>query len=203
MPAVDTGAHGGTSLRGVHSKAMRGPSTQIPKLSPGGASGGGNGMQGIHGLNTRSRILETFQALSARLRGVRVACGDFERILSDSVTWRHGTTAILLDPPYADGEEVYSAGDDAPGTFARAAAWAAEHGSDKRLRIALCGYEGTWSPPAGWSTIAWKAKGGYGGQRGEGKAKNENAGRERIWCSPGCLRADDAVNAGPLFAGLP
>jgi hypothetical protein len=40
----------------------------------------------------------------------------------------------------------------------------------------------------GWSMHAWKASGGYGGQRKTGK--NENAARERIWFSPGCLAVD-------------
>lgn len=198
--------------RGIHSKTMRGPSEQLPHLADGGRRvhrrnpsqqipAVDTAGMGIHSPVARTRILDTFERLAARLRGVRVACGDFERVLSDSVTWRHGTTAILLDPPYADGEEVYSAGDDACGTFARAAAWAAEHGSDRRLRVILCGYEGTWTPPDGWETVAWKARGGYGAQRADGS--NENAKRERLWCSPGCLRADATENAGPLFATVP
>ena len=146
----------------------------------------------------RSRIHDLFAALSRRLRSTRVACGDFERVLSDSVTWRHGATAILLDPPYADGEEVYSAG-DGRSEFARVAQWAEANGDDRRLRIALCGYDGTWTPPTGWTEVPWKAKGGYGSQRADGS--NQNAKRERIWFSPGCVRIDAAENCGPLFGG--
>lgn len=153
---------------------------------------GGHGHgHGTHSLDNRSRILDVFAALSERLRYTRVACGDFERILSDSVTWRHGTTAILLDPEYPEGAEVYaetSAGKKEEHVFYRAARWAVEHGADERLRICLCGYDGTFTPPEGWTTIPWKAKGGYGGQRQKGK--NENGARERLWFSPGCLKPE-------------
>ncbi len=127
-------------------------------------------------------------ALAERLRRTRVACGDFERVLGDSVTWRHGTTGILLDPPYdLDGRAAVYATEETD-VWTRASTWAAEHGADKRLRICLCGYEGTWTPPSGWTEIAWKAKGGYGGQKQDG-AENVNAKRERLWFSPGCESA--------------
>ena len=196
--------HLGNAGRGVHRGQHSALSEQLPHL-------GGSGMDSAPGVHAarmrvtvdesamRSRIHDLFAALSRRVRGVRVACGDFERVLSDSVTWRNGTTAVLLDPPYADGEEVYSAG-EGRSEFARAARWAEEHGADKRLRIALCGYEGTWTPPAGWSEVSWKAKGGYGSQRADGS--NQNAKRERIWFSPGCVCIDAVENSGPLFGGL-
>jgi hypothetical protein len=215
LPHIGAGGTGSSTTygRGVHGKAMRNPPAKIPLLGgtkgtgvhrrgvlpdpsqelpeqlphlPGGAAAtdpAANYGKGIHGKGARSAILDTMQALAVRLRGVRVACGDFERILSDSITWRHGSTAVLLDPPYADGEDVYAEGGRS--IFARAAAWAEEHGKDERLRICLCGYESTWAPPAGWSTVPWKAKGGYGSQRKDGA--NENSKRERLWFSPACL----------------
>lgn len=80
-------------------------------------------------------------ALSERLRRVRVACGPWERVVTDSVTWRHGVTGIFLDPPYDDGAIDYAAG----GRIAQdVAAWAREHSADERLRIAVCGYEGDY-----------------------------------------------------------
>lgn len=191
-----TDASGG--LTGIHGVTMRGPTQKLPNL---GGTGSDHG-NGIHSKTTRTAILDTFQALSARLRSVRVTCGDFERILSDSVTWRHGTTAILLDPEYPEGADVYaeqSAHEGEQHVWHRAARWAVEHGEDTRLRIALCGYAGTWTPPPGWTEVPWKAKGGYGGQRKEGK--NENADRERIWFSPGCVRGDTKLQ-GDLFAPL-
>jgi len=182
--------HLGNAGRGGH----RAPPEQLPHL-------GGTGMDSGRGMyaaslrptepRSRTRIHDVFAQLSARLRCVRVTCGDFERILSDSVTWRHGTTAVLLDPEYPDGADVYTHSDKATGeehVWFRAARWAVEHGEDTRLRIALCGYADTWTPPSGWEEIAWKSKGGYGGQS---KTKeNVNSTRERIWFSPGCLKSN-------------
>lgn len=87
-------------------------------------------------------------------------------------------TGVLLDPPYDDGNMSYSAGGS--GISADVRAWALEHGDDKRLRIALCGYEGEHPMPASWQCVPWKAKGGH--------AKDQaNSRRERLWFSPHCL----------------
>jgi len=40
-------------------------------------------------------------ALSERLRRVRVACGNWDRILGGAVTTGNGITAVFLDPPYS------------------------------------------------------------------------------------------------------
>ncbi len=139
-------------------------------------------------------LADYFAALGARLRGVRVACGDWTRVLGDSVTWRHGTTGIFLDPPYDDGDITYAV--DGRGIGADVAAWCRENGKDSRLRIALCGYDGDHDLP-GWTVHRWKAHGGFGSQRSGDP--NGNPHRERIWFSPHCLstHAD-----GDLFARL-
>jgi hypothetical protein len=133
-------------------------------------------------------VHDYLHALAARLRRVRVACGDWSRVLGDSVTWRHGVTGIVLDPPYdEDGHSVrYSAGG---GVAADVAAWAFANGDNRKLRIVLCGYDGDYAAPAGWRVVPWKAKGGYGSQ-GDGKGR-ENARRERLWLSPHCIGAAD------------
>jgi DNA adenine methylase len=61
--------------------------------------------------------------------------------------------------------------------------WCLEHGVDRRLRIALCGYEGEHAMPRSWRVHAWKAHGGYGVRNPENQSKR----RERIWLSPHCL----------------
>ena len=181
----------GDGGRGVHRKlphlgSGRGVHRKLPHLGDGG--------RGVHrqlphlGDGEKFEALSTyFSQLAERLRGVRVACGDWERVMGDSVTWRHGTTAIFLDPPYDDGAIDYSAG--GRGISAEVAEWCREHGDDKRLRIALCGYEGDHAMPESWSVVAWKAHGGYGSQRES--ADNENATRERIWFSPGCEKVEE------------
>lgn len=130
-------------------------------------------------LGDRGRgILDTFTALSDRLRDVRIACGDWSRVVADSVTVRHGETAVLLDPPYFDGAIDYAAGDRSVAHDVRV--WAVENGH--RMRIALCGYEGDHTMPDDWRCHEWKARGGYSSADGE----NQNARRERVWFSPRC-----------------
>ena len=59
-------------------------------------------------------ISEYLESLSQRLRLVRVACGDWKRVLGDSVTFKHGVTGIFLDPPYSHDErdKLYAIDDD-------------------------------------------------------------------------------------------
>jgi hypothetical protein len=126
-------------------------------------------------------------ALAARLRRVRVCCGDWSRICGPSVTFRHGITGVFLDPPYSDEAErqegLYSSDS---GSVAHAVReWALSVGDNPLMRVALCGYEGEHAMP-GWTEIAWKASGGYGSQ-GQG-AGRENAARETIWFSKYCLQ---------------
>lgn len=73
--------------------------------------------------------------------------------------------------------------------------WAIEHGNNKRLRIAVCGYEGEHEFPADWQCVAWKAAGGYAAAAGN----TENSAKERIWFSPWCERAEDQAD---LFSKL-
>jgi hypothetical protein len=181
----------GNAGRGVHRQlpnlgdAGQGVHRQLPNL---GDAGRGLLRRRLH-LGTAGRgdeptpLSNYLGALAARLRRVRVACGDWTRVLGNSCTWRHGTTGIFLDPPYDDGELDYAAG--GRGISAHVRAWAIEHGDDPRLRIALCGYEGEHEMPSTWRVHAWKAHGGFGSQRrGD---PNGNPYRERVWFSPGCL----------------
>ena len=137
---------------------------------------------------TRRGLLEYMHQLADRLRSVRVCCGDWERILGPSVTFKHGITGVFLDPPYADSadrtESLYS--EDSLTVAHDVRRWAIEAGTNPQLRIALCGYEGEHQMPADWECVEWKAKGGYGSQ-GNNQAR-ENAARERIWFSPFCRR---------------
>jgi DNA adenine methylase len=178
---------------GVHRKlphlgdAGRGVNRQLPHL---GDAGRGVNRQLPH-LGDAGRgesIAAYFEALSARLHKVRVACGEWDRVLGPSVTFRHGTTGVLLDPPYAD--EAERAADlyahDSGSVAHRVREWAIANGDNPDLLIALCGYEGEHAMPEGWAVVEWKAKGGYGSQRRDGT--NENAARERIWFSTHCLK---------------
>lgn len=125
-----------------------------------------------------------FNALADRLKDVRVCCGEWDRVLGESVTTKHGMTGVLLDPPYStDRSECYSVESD---VSAAVREWALANGANPLLRIALCGYEGEHSMPDEWECVAWKAAGGYGSQS-DGRGR-ENCNRERIWFSPACVR---------------
>lgn len=175
----------GATGRDVHSKTLSSPALipevrdlaiQIPHFGDEG--------RGMHRPAHTHALTAYFRTLAERLRRVRVTCGDFERILGPSVTWRHGVTAVLLDPPYDRTEraDVYAVESDAA---ERARAWAIANGENPLLRIAYCGYDTGKSWPDGWQAVAWKTPGGYGSQ-GTGRGR-DNARRETIWFSPHCL----------------
>ena len=163
----------------------RGIKRQMPHI---GNRGQGINRQMPH-LDRGQGITEWFGDLSERLRDVRITCGDWARVCEDSVTVRHGETAVFLDPPYFDGAVDYAEADR--GVAVRVREWAQENGG--RMRIALCGYDGDHDMP-GWQCHKWKAHGGYSSADGE----NQNATRERVWLSPRCAPADAQ---GDLFGG--
>lgn len=153
-------------------------SRQLPHLSGG---------QGVNRKLPGDAITEWFVSLSARLRGVRVACGEWDRVTGPSVRKAGGgVCGVFLDPPYAmEGRSsVYAIETDAA---TAAQAWCRENGNNPALRIVLAGYDGEHNglESLGWKSVSWKAQGGYGAQ-GEGRGR-ENAGRERLWMSPHCL----------------
>lgn len=170
------GAGMGITRKLPHLGAGRGINRQIPHLGDAGM-----------GMTRSEYIREMFAAVSARLRDTRVACGDFERVLSSSVTTRHGMTGVFLDPPYDAGNtDPYGVG-STKGVAGRALAWATANGNDPLLRIVLAGYSGEHDSleALGWKVHAWKANGGYAVKAGgSGQA---NAASERLWLSPGCL----------------
>ena len=151
-------------------------SRQLPQL---GSSG-----RGVHRKITH--LGNYMRGLAERLRGVRVCCGDWRRVVTPAVTERNGMTGVLLDPPYGDVRRHGLYGEDSLTVAAEVREWAIANQDNPLLRIALCGYEGDHDMPSSWHVVAWKAHGGYGSQ-GDNKAK-ENCRKERIWFSPHCLR---------------
>jgi DNA adenine methylase len=155
-------------------------SRQLPSIGETGA--------GVHALSARGMVSTIMSRLGERMRYVRVACGDWSRVLGKSTLrpfmdpgWEP-PTGVFLDPPYSHGEhkgETYGAADCASAV----AAWAREYGDRKDLRIALCGYHGEHEMP-GWTVARWDA--GSGRQPARNR---ENAKRETIWFSPHCLSA--------------
>jgi DNA adenine methylase len=145
-------------------------------------------------------LYDWMQALSTRLRRVRICCGDWTRVTGDSVTTKHGMTAVLLDPPYAAEDadnDVY--GTAYSGQIAHdVRAWAIQNGTNPLLRIALCGYDGNEElAEHGWTCVPWKARKGYQTLNEDG---GHNGHREAVWFSPACLRPDLDKRVA-LFAG--
>jgi hypothetical protein len=156
----------------------KGVNRQLPHL---GDPGKGDPVPG--GCADRhARLLAYFEALADRLRGVRVCCGDWSRVLGPSPTHRMGLTGVFLDPPYdVDGTDY---GARAVGLSTAVREWAVAAGAHPLMRIALCGYvdEQHGASLPGWTCVAWHAAGGYN-NLGDGA----NRDRERIWFSPACI----------------
>lgn len=175
---------------GVHRRDFS-PSRQKPHLN-GDSGAAGAGIHATAFDRKTGGIRDYMISLQQRLRRVRVTCGDWKRVTGKSVTWKIGTTAVFLDPPYNDdakrADGLYANDDMQVSTAVRE--WALSEGDNPKMRIALCGYEDEHGPhmPDTWECVAWKANGGYSNQNSKG---NDNAAKERVWFSPHCLKVGD------------
>ena len=182
--------HDGERIVRADSNAGRGINRQLPHLGDAGQGinrqlphlgDAGQGSEHPRTVFIRAWMRELHQ----RLRDVRVTCGDWGRVVKDSITTRNGLTAVFLDPPYTKGEMNYSAGGMGLGIADDVRAWCAANGSNQQLRIVLCGHAGEHDAllAQGWHTRAWKAGGGYA-LTDEAVANRKS---ETIWCSPHCV----------------
>ncbi len=130
-----------------------------------------------------------FAALADRLSGIRMACGDWKRVTGPSVAYKHGTTAVFLDPPYDSTEYVYGKTINVSEDVRE---WCAESGANPKLRIILCGRGSEHDSllDLGWRAEGWKTRKGY--------SKEGNAS-EKLWLSPACLDLS-VTNHGDLFS---
>ena len=172
----------GNAGRGVNRElphlgdAGRGVNRELPHLGD-----GGKGMKSVEAPPLRAYM----QALSARLRDVRIACGDWKRVVTPSVIRARrggdGSVGILLDPPYTTGADLYGHVDADVSHAVRE--WCRT--ANASLRIVLCGFEDDHDAllADGWREVQGKAGGpGYGGI-------GDSRSRERLWLSPACLGA--------------
>jgi hypothetical protein len=138
-------------------------------------------------------IREWFLRLSHRLHRVRVVNSGWQKVLTPSVTTKHGMTAIFLDPPYDAGDHVDPYAGSSKGISSEVRAWCLENGSNPLLRIAICGYgdEHAELESQDWVIESWGARKGYG----DGDIKNSK--RERIWFSPNCLKQNHLFESKP------
>ena len=184
-PHLGSGGQG----NGVHGNVAR----QLPATNIGGVAAY------VNGGPRRAHLTAYMRTLAARLERVRVVCGDWSRVMGPSVTYKHGLTAVFLDPPYSAeaGRDMQLYSTDSGTAAHDVRQWCLENGDNPLLRIALCGYsdEGHEALEAhGWHAHAWKANGGYGSQ-GKGRGR-ENKHRETIWFNRHCLNPVDSL---PLF----
>ena len=200
--------HDGTRLVRKEGGAGQGIKRQLPQLGNAGQginrklpylSRAGQGILQRPPDSTTPRgefIRAWMRELHQRLRDVRVTCGDWGRVVKDSITTRHGLTAVFLDPPYTKGDMDYSAGGMGQGIADDVRAWCAENGSNPQLRIVLCGHAGEHDAllAQGWHTRAWKAGSGYA--RTDEAIANRLS--EALWCSPHCVPERGVVQ--DLFA---
>lgn len=166
--------------RMVKGNAGQGINRKLPHLDR------GRGINRDAGTQSRSEFIrDWFARLHERLRDVRVTCGDWQRVCKDSVTVRHGLTAVFLDPPYAKGAVDYAAGGVGTDLPMQAQAWCLANGANQKLRIVICGHAGEHDAllAHGWHTRAWKAGRGYA----KTAEANANRNSETLWCSPHCV----------------
>ncbi len=181
--------HLGDAGQGINRKlphlgdAGRGINRQLPHL---GNAGRGINRQLPDGGTPRGEFIRAWmRELHQRLRDVRVACGDWQRVCQDSITTRHGLTAVFLDPPYTKGAMDYSAGGMGQGIADDVRDWCAANGQNPLLRIVLCGHAGEHDAllAHGWHTRSWDAGSGYA--RTDEAVANRKS--ETLWCSPNCV----------------
>lgn len=166
----------------------------IPRRCKPMCAGGLHG-KGVHAM-TRD-VHQHMRDLQARLRRVRVLCGDYTRALSHSVVNNfHGKlpTGIFLDPPYThEGRDGKCYGeDDDPDVFDKVVEWAVANATPT-VRIVLAGYDDR-PMPEGWREVSWEGHGGHN-RRGD----NENKSRERLWLSPHCVQPNTVTSLDDLF----
>lgn len=168
-----------------HLSAGQGINRQLPHLSAG---------RGEH--PRTAFIRDWMRALQERMRDVRVTCGDWRRVVKDSVTTRHGVTGLFLDPPYEKGAMDYGNGGMGLGIAESVRAWCAENGNDRKLRIVLCGHAGEHDAllDHGWHIRKWTARKGYALT----DEAVQNSASETLWCSPHCER--EVPEIADLFA---
>jgi len=178
--------HLGDTGKGVHAIGKR------PHLSDAGegvhAIGQrpnlGNTGTGVHAARNEN-IYRWFGELSARLRYVRVVCGDWTRVCGGNWQDHSGICGMFFDPPYSVSDRDSGIYHQESLTVAQdVGAWCRERGENPRYRIVLAGYEDEHDLP-GWRVHKWKAQGGYGNQ-GKGPGM-ENRHREQLWISPHCF----------------
>jgi len=164
-----------------------------------GDAGQGVNRQRVHlgdagrgdGMPVNQALYGYMYQLAERLRGVRVVCGDWERVVTNGALSYGATVGVFLDPPYSDAANrdmtLYNV--DSGSIAHDVREWCLVNGYNPRYRIVLAGYEdehADYMPPT-WRVMNWKANASFQSSRSNG-ANQTNRHKERLWFSPHCLR---------------
>ena len=169
--------------------AGQGVNRKLPHIIAGG--------RGITAPTRRDDLYAYMHQLAARLRNVRVCCGDWSRVVTNGALNYGNSVGIFLDPPYSDKAErtdkVYAVDD--LGVAHDVRAWCIANGDNPRYRIVLAGYvdEHDGEMPPTWRRMAWKAGKSYGTSTSAGSINDLNRHKEMLWFSPAC------VNSRPML----
>lgn len=178
------------------------------RMHLGGNGGGGQGINrpSVYGdaqpagtATGEAELTAYLSELAARLRYVRVCCGDWQRVVTGGALSTSATVGVFLDPPYdtdlRDGT-LYNSDDDHGHVSAAVREWALENGDNPRYRIVLAGYAEEHALP-GWRQVRYTARRAYGTSNGE-SANSHNRTQETLWLSPGCLGGEARQEKLPL-----
>ena len=124
--------------------------------------------------------------LSARLRNVKVVCGDWTRVCGGNWQASNKPVGIFFDPPYATDmrdKEIYHK--ESLDVAKDVGDWALKRGDNPDYRIVVCGYEGEHQQliDNGWFVHEWSTGGGYSRKNTKGAT---NRHLERLFISPYC-----------------
>ena len=184
---VDGDAGQGVNRKRVHlGNAGQGVNRQLVHLGD-----AGRGVNPDSLLPRNDALYEYMRQLAARLRNVRVCCGDWSRIVTNGALSYGDTVGVFLDPPYSDAADrcanLYAV--DSLDVAHDVRAWCIANGDNPRYRIVLAGYEAEHAShmPRTWRTVFWNANASFQSARAGGN-NQENRRKERLLLSPHCLR---------------
>ena len=168
--------------------AGKGVNRKLPHL-------GDAGKAGFNNLEHHLRpggVVAYFAEIAARLRDVRVCCGDWSRVVTRGALSYGSTVGVFLDPPYLGDvrtADLYAVDDH---TIAHAVRdWCIANGDDPRLRIVLAGYDTEHDRliPPSWRRHRYSANVSYQTSDNKGGQNAENRHREVLWMSPHCIES--------------
>jgi len=162
--------------------AGRGITRQLPHLGPD---------RGIRRTSI-SGVQQYLGELAARLRRVRVCCGDWSRVVTDGAMSAGSTVGVFLDPPYLGAvrdKNVYRTDDHNISNAVRQ--WCLDRQDDPRIKIVLAGYsdEHDHLIPQTWRRHRYSAVASYNTSASSKKLNSGNAAnrhKEVLWFSPSC-----------------